>query len=137
VLAVAGLLLVAALVARRGSGQRSAPSARSIGIVYLFDQETREARTALLPGDTRRRDIRRRPLGLVVEPNGEPSGAGIAQIWATADGLMIQDGTAPAATPLLHDQTYALAGGAVVVRYRSPDGRRETRDQRREMRDER
>jgi hypothetical protein len=121
-LLVAALLVAAlALALRKRRGRRPAHAPSLSGIVYLFDQETREARTAILPGDAQRLEVRRRPLRLEALATGEPPDAGIAQIWPTAAGPLIRDAAAKEALPLLHDRPYALAGGAVVLRYRSAE----------------
>jgi hypothetical protein len=116
------VFLIMAAIAIRGRrvryGAASQPSLA--GIVYLFDQETCEARTEILPDDVRRLHIRRQPLGLAALPSDAPGGASIAQIWSTDNGLVIEDLTAPGPTPLTHDRPYTLAGGAVILRYRGP-----------------
>ena len=43
-------------------------------------------------------------------------------------GLLLYEPAAEAAVPLIHDRLYALAGGAVTLRYREPGGRRPTTD---------
>jgi hypothetical protein len=102
------------MLRRAGAGQPA-----MMGVLYLFDQETREARTEILRGNTQRREIRRRPLSLSEATADEQSGTGIAQVWPGADGPMLRDAEGGEGTPLIHDRLYALAGGAVTLRYRS------------------
>jgi hypothetical protein len=113
------LLTLAAL--RRRARQRANAMAVPIGIVDLFDQATREARTALLLNAPQGAEVRRRPLRLVPLPAADQERSGIARIVPTPRGVLLQEITAASANDgqlLTHDVAYPLAGGAVTLRYR-------------------
>lgn len=106
--------------------RRARPAGLS-GVVYLFDQETREARAVTLLGMGAPLAIRRHPLdALPSAALGQASGA-IARI-ALVDGRPALQSdlasTEAAPAPLRHDQIYPLAGGVVTLRYRGPDAAR-------------
>jgi hypothetical protein len=120
-LAGAAIVLIVAplLVWRWRAGGVATDQASMTGILYLFDHETCEARTEILRGGAQQLEVRRRPLGLAPSTANNQDGAGIGQVWLGADGLMLRDAAIAEATALVHDRLYALAGGAVTLRYRS------------------
>jgi hypothetical protein len=133
---VALLLGLAVLIVRRRNRRRTAEQPPITGILYLFDQETREARTEIVRGGAQL-DVRRRPLRVATVAAAEAS-QGIAQIRPSSDGLLLYESAADAAVPLVHDRLYALAGGVVTLRYREPGGgRRSTANGRRPTIDDR
>jgi hypothetical protein len=113
-------LAILALLIRRLLRRRRLPVPQLHGVLYLFEPATREARTIALPGGAIGVEIYRRPLHAVPISATGGASAAIAQIQATAGGPVLFEGDAPNAQPILleHDRPYALAGGAVTLRYR-------------------
>jgi hypothetical protein len=126
-LGAALLISLAALGVRRRIRRPSTPPAIT-SVLYLFDQETREARTELVRGSARL-DVRRRPLRVAVVATAVEIDQGIAQIRPSSEGLLLYEPATEAAIPLVHDRLYALAGGAVTLRYREPSGGRPMKDE--------
>ena len=127
VLGAAIALVIVALRRWRWLRRRVPPAPQLRGVLYLFEPATREARTIALPGGATGVAICRRPLSAVPISDTGGAGAAIARIQATARGPVLLEGDAPTAPPILleRNQPYALAGGAVTLRYHDPGARLE------------
>jgi hypothetical protein len=125
---VAALLIAVLLLARRRTRAAAAGTSPIAGVFYLFDQETREARTEMLRDDPRPLVVRRRPLR--VAALGAEQGAGIGEIRRSVDGLVLYETAADTTAPLVHNTLYTLAGGTVTLRYRSMSGAQGARPRR-------
>lgn len=104
--------------------RRRAPATPAIaGIVDLFDQGTREARTEFLPAGAGVFEITCTPLRLTAPGAREQAGVAVARLLVTAEGVALEDLTPSSGTadaiPLQNDTPYRIAGGAVTLRYRS------------------
>jgi hypothetical protein len=113
-----GLLLGLAgiiLLARRPAPHRTATTLAS-GIVYLYDQEIRQAHTAVVHGQ--RLALYRHPLRLVPEPDAglEPP---LAHLSVTEQGMILQEEADTVAQPLPLGSTGTVAQGTVTVQYQA------------------
>jgi hypothetical protein len=124
-LLAAAALLIAGVVVLARSRARAVGWAPVAGVLYLFDQETREARTAMVRDDPQPLVVWRRPLRVAALDRQDDRGVG--EIRRAADGLVLYEVAADTAAPLVHDTLYTLAGGAVTLRYRSMNGARGAR----------
>jgi hypothetical protein len=118
---IAITLLLGVLALARIRRRRSTDHAPALdGVLYLFDRDTREAHTAMLPGDTRRIEVRWRPLKVVVPPAQEQHGVVVARVWSTAAGPMFHDLTDADGVParLERDVPHTIAD-AIELRYRA------------------
>jgi hypothetical protein len=109
-------VLLTLIVRRRWRSRRLGPPS---AVLYLFDEETREARTIMVQQDAALA-IRRRPLSAVPITPLAPADGAIAQIVPTAQGPALVRSATPDAAPVLlrSDQPYVLDGAAVSLRYR-------------------
>lgn len=109
-------LLVILLVVRRPRGGASEVVTVG-GIVYLYDQETRQAQTAVLTGQAWQ--IYRHPVRLVPVGSAEAQGPALAQLYATSQGLVLHDAADDGESPLVPGSTVDIASGSVRVQYQA------------------
>ena|GEM_PF-4568813 len=120
-----GTLLLDMLFWRRHAHRQQTLPPPLTGMILLFDQDSREAHTEVFVGAPSMVEVQRHPLRVVAVPTSTPSDRAIARIQATTAGMLLHDVTAsavPEPVRLQHDQRYALADGAVTLRYRDPLG---------------
>jgi hypothetical protein len=118
-----GTLLLGMLFWRRHAHRQQTLPPPLTGMILLFDQDSREAHTEVFVGAGAMVEVQRHPLRVVAVPTSTPSDRAIARIQATTTGMLLHEVTASAAPEpvrLRHDQRYALADGAVTLRYRDP-----------------
>jgi hypothetical protein len=114
------LLALALMRARRRTDAELAQMLS--GVLYLFDRETREARTVIFSENARAIEVRRQPLAVVALPSQEQRGIAIAQLLSTPEGPALRDlaGADDTLLTLQHDSAHVIAG-VVELRYRAQD----------------
>ncbi|HWQ13971.1 MAG TPA: hypothetical protein VNL77_14320 [Roseiflexaceae bacterium] len=119
-LAGAIALLTLALLLMRGSARRPAPRSGPGGIIFLYDRDTREARTIVLPREGAALAIQRQPLAAVPTPGGGACLVGRIEIDAAGPRLYGDERDPGGGTVMRHEGVYTLDAGAVTLRYRAP-----------------
>jgi hypothetical protein len=116
---VIGLIVVPSVVWQRRAQRRSARRSPLAGVVDLYDQETREARTTVFDGRTLLL-IQRHPLDLVTAAVATPQQQVIGRIQPDLSAPRLVDGMADLqGTPLDHGSVCSIANGVVTIRFRA------------------